>query len=82
MGAFAELPRLQWLDLSNNRLGSLDPQTFEGSSLHHLFLNGNRGIRLGPDSFSGLGTAGLYLHDCGLDGVRAEVLSPIADSRR
>ena len=51
--------------------------TFRGLTLDHLFLNGNRQIRLEAGSFDGLITAGLYLHDCSLRRLRVEVLAPL-----
>jgi len=46
VGAFADLVALRWLDLSNNRLRAVLPDTFSGLQLQHLFLNGNRHIRV------------------------------------
>lgn len=46
VGAFADLGALRWLDLSNNRLRSIRPDTFSGLRLQHLFLNGNRNIQV------------------------------------
>ena len=46
VGAFADLIALRWLDLSNNRLRSLQADTFSGLALQHLFLNGNRNIQV------------------------------------
>lgn len=51
--------------------------TFRGLTLDHLFLNGNRQIQLEAGSFDGLITAGLYLHDCSLRRLRADVLAPL-----
>lgn len=77
VGAFGNLPDLKWLDLSNNQIKVLLDQTFLGLSLEHLFLNGNRNVQLLPGSFEGLGTIGLYLHDCSLARLRPEVLAPL-----
>src|SRR6218665_257065 len=41
VGTFLELQNLKWLDLSNNRLRTLSPSSFQGLNLQHLFLNGN-----------------------------------------
>jgi Leucine rich repeat/Leucine rich repeat N-terminal domain len=46
IGAFVDLVALRWLDLSNNRLRSIRPDTFSGLRLQHLFLNGNRNIQV------------------------------------
>ena len=46
IGAFVDLTALLWLDLSNNRLRSVRPDTFDGLRLQHLFLNGNRNIQV------------------------------------
>ena len=70
-GAFADLVALRWLDLSNNRIPAVHPATFSGARLQHLFLNGNRHIRLDACLFDGLETTGLYLHDCSVVDVRA-----------
>lgn len=76
--AFADLARLKWLDLSNNRIRTVDPFVFSGLDLDHLFLNGNRELAgLGIMSFAGLRTAGLYLHDCALTDLAPAVLGPI-----
>lgn len=79
-GTFLDLPRLKWLDLSNNRLKTLTPRSFQGLDLLHLFLNGNRNLALDADSFEGLVTVGLYLHDCSLPWLRPEVLAPLSTS--
>ena len=77
VGAFADLTALRWLDMSNNRLRVVDAFTFAGLTLQHLFLNGNRNIRLVAESFDGLATNGLYLHDCALAAVQPEVFEPL-----
>lgn len=77
MGTFADLSHLRWLDLSNNRIRRLDAGTFAGLALQHLFLNGNRHIQLVSESFDGLVTTGLYLHDCSLSRLPADVLTPL-----
>jgi len=46
VGAFADLVQLRWLDLSNNRLRAVLPDTFSGLQLQHLFINGNRHVRV------------------------------------
>jgi len=46
VGAFADLVALRWLDLSNNRLRVVLPDTFHGLQLQHLFLNGNRHVQV------------------------------------
>jgi len=46
VGAFADLVALRWLDLSNNRLRAVLPDTFHGLHLQHLFLNGNRQVQV------------------------------------
>ena len=46
VGAFADLVALRWLDLSNNRLRAIHPDTFHGLHLQHLFLNGNRHVQV------------------------------------
>lgn len=47
-------------------------------SLQHLFLNGNRNIRLVAGSFAGgFVTTGLYLHDCSLRHLAHSVLHPL-----
>ena len=50
VGAFADLVTLRWLDLSNNRLRAVLPDTFSGLQLQHLFLNGNRHVRVNLNS--------------------------------
>lgn len=77
VGTFADLSDLRWLDLSNNRIRALATGTFAGLTLQHLFLNGNRHIQLVPGSFNQLVTTGLYLHDCSLSRLPAEVLTPL-----
>jgi len=74
VGAFLDLAHLRWLDLSNNRIGEIEPRTFDGLTLQHLFVNGNRHVRIGRDSFAGLATTGLYLHDCALRDVAADAI--------
>jgi len=46
VGAFTDLVALRWLDLSNNRLRVVLPDTFHGLRLQHLFLNGNRHVQV------------------------------------
>jgi len=77
VGTFADLSHLRWLDLSNNRIRALAAGTFAGLALQHLFLNGNRHIELVPGSFNELVTTGLYLHDCSLSRLPADVLTPL-----
>lgn len=77
VGTFADLSHLRWLDLSNNRIRALAAGTFSGLALQHLFLNGNRHVELVPGSFDGLVTTGLYLHDCSLSRLPADVLTPL-----
>ena len=77
MNTFADLTQLRWLDLSDNRLQDIPHRAFYGLTLQHLFLNGNHDIRLLPGSFDGLVTSGLYLHDCVLQTVLPEMLSPL-----
>jgi len=77
VGTFADLSHLRWLDLSNNRIRALAAGTFAGLALQHLFLNGNRHVQLVPGSFDGLITTGLYLHDCSLSRLSADVLTPL-----
>jgi len=74
VGAFVDLVDLRWLDLSNNRLRSIEADAFSGLRLQHLFINGNRNMRIGSDSFAGLETVGLYLHDCSLSTVDSTTL--------
>ncbi|ESO08261.1 hypothetical protein HELRODRAFT_92351, partial [Helobdella robusta] len=38
---FIVVKKLQWLDLSNNKIRYLKGSAFNGLSLKHLFLNGN-----------------------------------------
>ena len=77
MNTFADLTQLRWLDLSDNHLSEVPHRAFYGLTLQHLFLNGNDDIRLLPDSFEGLVTSGLYLHDCALQVLPSETLSPL-----
>ena len=77
VGTFADLSHLRWLDLSNNRIRALAAGTFAGLALQHLFLNGNRHVELVPGSFNELVTTGLYLHDCSLSRLPADVLTPL-----
>jgi len=77
VGTFSDLSHLRWLDLSNNRIRALAAGTFAGLALQHLFLNGNRHVELVPGSFDGLVTTGLYLHDCSLSRLPADVLKPL-----
>ena len=72
VGAFSDLEHLRWLDLSNNRIAELEPRTFDGLTLQHLFVNGNRNVRISAESFAGLATTGLYLHDCSLRHIGPE----------
>ena len=77
VNTFADLTRLRWLDLSDNRLNVIPHRAFHGLTLQHLFLNGNQDIRLLPGSFDGLVTSGLYLHDCQLQVLLPEILAPL-----
>ena len=82
-GAFVDLVRLRWLDLSDNRLASLSDGTFAGLHLHQLFLNGNH--RLALDSgrpFANVTVYGLYLHDCRLSRIKVSTLAPLDGSLR
>ena len=77
MNTFADLTRLRWLDLSDNQLRVIPHRAFYGLTLQHLFLNGNRDIRLLPGSFEGLVTSGLYLHDCAVKVLEPDTLAPL-----
>lgn len=77
---FVDFTRLKWLDMSDNRIKVIYDNTFRGLRLQHLFLNGNRGMRLLTSSFEGLATTGLYLHDCGMTSIAPEVLLPLNGS--
>ena len=79
-GTFQDLHKLKWLDLSKNFIAALLPWVFSHSRLDHLFLNGNRGLRLNEDSLKGLQTKGLYLHDCQLPSFQSSVISPLRQS--
>lgn len=74
---FIDLVNLKWLDLSKNRISEVAEFTFRGLNLMHLFLNGNRNIRLYAHSFQGLVTTGLYLHECALSRLAVKVLAPL-----
>ena len=76
--AFRDMTQLKWLDLSSNRIREIQPNSFASMPLQHLFLNGNRQLRLSPESFAGgLRLSGLYLHDCSLSSLSPDVLSPL-----
>ena len=79
---FIDLVNLKWLDLSKNRISEVADFTFRGLNLMHLFLNGNRNIRLYARSFQGLVTTGLYLHECALSRLAVKVLSPLNTTLR
>lgn len=79
-GTFSDLQNLIWLDLSNNRIGTITDYTFKGLRLQHLFLNGNRNIELNSKSFAGLHTQGLYLQDCSLKTINPQVFEPLKNS--
>jgi hypothetical protein len=80
---FRDLTALKWLDLNSNHIRVIQPHTFAGLSLQHLFLNGNRQLRLSYESFGGgLRVAGLFLHDCSLTSLHPEVLQPLNTSLR
>ena len=81
-GAFLDLTNLKWLDLSNNNIRLLRKETFKGTRLEHLFLNGNRQIILLPETFQNMATTGLYLHDCSLASFPLETIRPLAGSLR
>jgi len=82
-GAFVDLVQLRWLDLSDNRLGTLGDGTFAGLRLHQLFLNGNRRLTLdGGRPFADLAVSGLYLHDCRLSRLDAGTVAPLVGSLR
>jgi len=51
---------------------AIEPRTFDGLTLQHLFVNGNRNVRIDDESFVGLATTGLYLHDCSLRYISPE----------
>lgn len=81
-GTFVDLAGLRWLDVSNNRIRILERGTFRGLDLEHLFLNGNRELRILPDSFDGMSTVGLYLHDCHLTVLEPDSLVPLRGELR
>lgn len=81
-GAFSQMQRLRWLDLSNNRIKFLTSAVFRGLTLLHLFLNGNLHLHLQMDSFDGLLTGGLYLNECHLSKINPDVFSPLNSSLR
>lgn len=80
MDAFRDLTRLTWLDLSGNRIREIQDSTFRGLNLQQLFLNGNRHVRLGADSFAGLSVFGVYLQDASLAHLTPEVFFPLNGS--
>lgn len=77
VGTFSDLIHLKWLDLTFNQIKEIFDFTFSGVHLQHLFLNGNRNIIIKTNSFAGLDTNGLYLHDCLLRHISPEVLLPL-----
>lgn len=77
VGAFTDLTRLRFLDLSLNKIHTLADYTFRGMSLSHLFLNGNRNINLRPNSFANLETIGLHLEGCSLSELDFDVFVPL-----
>ena len=79
---FIDLVNLKWLDLSKNRISEVAEFTFRGLNLMHLFLNGNRNIRLYAHSFQGLVTTGLYIHECALTRLSVKVLAPLNSTLR
>ena len=74
---FIDLTKLQWLDLSNNRIRVVQDHTFRGLTLMHMFINGNRNIQLRSRSFSEFRTNGLYLHDCSIRRLPLDVIAPL-----
>lgn len=74
---FADLIKLQWLDLSKNRLKFIEDFTFRGLTLEHLFLNDNPGLLISKNAFVGLRTMGLYIHNCAIFELSLEVIRPM-----
>lgn len=74
---FADLTKLQWLDLSKNRLKVIEDYSFRGLTLEHLFLNDNPGMRISKNAFVGLRTMGLYIHNCAISQLSLEVIRPM-----
>lgn len=74
---FADLTKLQWLDLSKNRVKAVEDYTFRGLTLEHLFLNDNPGMTISKNAFRGLRTNGLYIHNCAISELSLEVISPL-----
>lgn len=74
---FTELRRLQWLDISQNRIKVIEQYTFRGLALQHLFINDNHGISVGPLSFVGLRTHGLYMQKCAMLSWSLEAIKPL-----
>ena len=74
---FADLSKLQWLDLSKNRLKIVADFTFRGLTLEHLFLNDNPGMLISKNAFLGLRTMGLYIHNCAISELSLEVIRPM-----
>ena len=74
---FKDLINLKWLDLSKNRIRLLEDYTFRGLSLFHLFLSGNRNLRVRKNAFRHMQTTGLYLNDCDLKKLPIECVAPL-----
>lgn len=77
---FADLTNLSWLDLSKNKIRFVADFTFRGLHLKHLFINDNLGIQFSIGAFAGLTTQGLYLHNCGLNKLPVDLMTPLNGS--
>ena len=76
--AFSHLLYLQELDLSNNQLLLIQPNTFKSLSLKSLVLDFNLNLHLIKDSFSGLVVNSLSMRNCHLTELSHDSIKQIS----
>lgn len=76
--AFSHLIYLQELDLSNNHLILIQPNTFKSLSLKSLVLDSNLNLQLSKDSFRGLVVNSLSMRNCHLTALSHDSIKQIS----
>ncbi|CAH8548794.1 unnamed protein product [Dicrocoelium dendriticum] len=80
-GTFKSLKSLAQLDLSQNRLQTIEPRTFIGLNLELLRLDENPGLYFSSEAFHGVSIVSLSVSQCGLRSLTYSDLAPLFENK-